>query len=46
MGCTLHETIKALVTWTEEHQSAIVEARAVYDIRTAREREIYPQKKN
>jgi DNA-binding HxlR family transcriptional regulator len=40
MGCTLHETIKALVTWTEEHQSAIVEARAEYDIRIAREREL------
>jgi DNA-binding HxlR family transcriptional regulator len=40
MGCTLHETIKALVTWTEEHQAAIAEARAEYDIRTAREREL------
>ena len=40
MGCTLHETIKALVTWTEEHQSAIVRARADYDLRAAREREL------
>jgi DNA-binding HxlR family transcriptional regulator len=40
MGCTLHETIKALVTWTEEHQAAIVRARAEYDVRAAREREL------
>jgi len=40
MGCTLHETIKALVTWTEEHQSAIAAARAEYDARTARDKEL------
>jgi DNA-binding HxlR family transcriptional regulator len=40
MGCTLHATIKALVTWTEEHQAAIVRARAEYDVRAAREREL------
>jgi DNA-binding HxlR family transcriptional regulator len=43
MGCTLHETIKALVTWTEEHQSAIAAARAAYDERTAKERELLEQ---
>jgi DNA-binding HxlR family transcriptional regulator len=43
MGCTLHETIKALVTWTEEHQTAIAAARAAYDERTAKERELLGQ---
>ncbi len=43
MGCTLHDTIKALVTWTEEHQEAIASARAAYDARTARERELIDQ---
>jgi DNA-binding HxlR family transcriptional regulator len=40
MGCTLHDTIKSLVTWTEEHQTAIARARADYDTRMAREREL------
>ncbi|MDF2707543.1 MAG: transcriptional regulator [Nonomuraea muscovyensis] len=31
LGRTLHETIKALVTWTEEHQGEIAAARAAYD---------------
>ncbi|GAA2298980.1 helix-turn-helix domain-containing protein [Nonomuraea roseoviolacea subsp. roseoviolacea] len=31
LGRTLHETIKALVTWTEDHQREIAEARAAYD---------------
>ncbi|NUW37087.1 helix-turn-helix transcriptional regulator [Nonomuraea sp. SMC257] len=31
LGRTLHETIKALVTWTEDHQQEIAEARAAYD---------------
>jgi DNA-binding HxlR family transcriptional regulator len=35
MGCTLHETIKALVTWTENHQEAIAKARVDYDTRNA-----------
>jgi DNA-binding HxlR family transcriptional regulator len=35
MGATLHETIQALVTWTEEHQSQIAAARATYDARTS-----------
>ncbi|MGN9906933.1 winged helix-turn-helix transcriptional regulator [Phytohabitans sp. LJ34] len=35
LGCTLHETIKSLVTWTEEHQEEIAAARAAYDRREA-----------
>lgn len=35
LGRTLHETIKALVTWTEEHQHEIAQARAAYDARQA-----------
>jgi DNA-binding HxlR family transcriptional regulator len=37
MGVTLHETIQALVTWTETHQNAIAAARAEYDQRAAAE---------
>lgn len=33
LGRTLHETIKSLVTWTEQHQREIAEARAEYDSR-------------
>ncbi|WP_235854830.1 winged helix-turn-helix transcriptional regulator [Nonomuraea aridisoli] len=33
LGRTLHQTIKALVTWTEEHQQEIAAARADYDAR-------------
>ncbi|MEU7202762.1 helix-turn-helix domain-containing protein [Streptomyces sp. NPDC045470] len=33
LGATLHDTIQALVTWTEEHQEEIAEARAAYDRR-------------
>ncbi|MEU6713851.1 helix-turn-helix domain-containing protein [Nonomuraea sp. NPDC046802] len=33
LGRTLHETIKALVTWTEQHQEEIATARAAYDRR-------------
>ncbi|MFB4276136.1 MULTISPECIES: winged helix-turn-helix transcriptional regulator [unclassified Nonomuraea] len=33
LGRTLHQTIKSLVTWTEEHQAEIAEARAAYDSR-------------
>ncbi|WP_433436061.1 winged helix-turn-helix transcriptional regulator [Nonomuraea sp. CA-141351] len=33
LGRTLHQTIKALVTWTEEHQQEIATARAAYDAR-------------
>ncbi len=35
MGVTLHETIQALVTWTEDHQNAIAAARASYDAKAA-----------
>ncbi len=35
MGADLHETIQALVTWTEGHQNAIAAARAAYDARAA-----------
>jgi DNA-binding HxlR family transcriptional regulator len=37
LGVTLHDTIQALVTWTEAHQSEIAAARAAYDTRTAAE---------
>jgi DNA-binding HxlR family transcriptional regulator len=33
LGGTLHETIQALVTWTETHQNQIAAARAAYDAR-------------
>ncbi|GAA3570364.1 helix-turn-helix domain-containing protein [Nonomuraea rosea] len=35
LGRTLHQTIKSLVTWTEEHQEEIAEARVSYDARRA-----------
>lgn len=37
LGATLHATIRALVTWTEEHQREIAAARAAYDVRMAAE---------
>ncbi|GAA3777547.1 helix-turn-helix domain-containing protein [Plantactinospora mayteni] len=37
LGATLHDTIRALVTWTETHQNEIAAARAAYDVRTADE---------
>jgi DNA-binding HxlR family transcriptional regulator len=33
LGASLHSTIKALVTWTEEHQREIAAARTRYDRR-------------
>jgi DNA-binding HxlR family transcriptional regulator len=33
MGATLHKTIQALVTWTEDHQHQIAAARTTYDSR-------------
>ncbi|MFC5823353.1 winged helix-turn-helix transcriptional regulator [Nonomuraea insulae] len=33
LGRTLHQTIKSLVTWTEQHQGEIAAARATYDAR-------------
>lgn len=35
LGVSLHETIQALVTWTEAHQSEIAAARSAYDARAA-----------
>ncbi|WP_106400184.1 winged helix-turn-helix transcriptional regulator [Actinocorallia populi] len=37
LGATLHTTIRALVTWTEEHQNQIAAARTAYDARVAAE---------
>ncbi|MER7891663.1 helix-turn-helix domain-containing protein [Micromonospora sp. NPDC094482] len=37
LGATLHETIRALVTWTESHQKDIAAARTAYDVRIANE---------
>ena len=31
LGVTLHDTIQALVVWTEEHQNEIAAARSAYD---------------
>ncbi|MEU3932684.1 helix-turn-helix domain-containing protein [Streptomyces sp. NPDC029044] len=35
LGRTLHTTIQSLVTWTEEHQEKIAQARTAYDTRAA-----------
>jgi DNA-binding HxlR family transcriptional regulator len=35
LGGSLHSTIKALVTWTEEHQVQIAAARTDYDVRAS-----------
>jgi DNA-binding HxlR family transcriptional regulator len=35
LGVTLHDTIQALVTWTEAHQNEIAAARATYDAATS-----------
>ena len=35
LGASLHETIQALVTWTETHQREIAAARRAYDTRDA-----------
>lgn len=37
LGGTLHHTIQALVSWTEDHQNEIAAARAAYDARAAEE---------
>ena len=37
LGSTLHSTIQALVTWTEEHQNEVAAARAAYDARAGAE---------
>ncbi|HLU60713.1 MAG TPA: helix-turn-helix domain-containing protein [Pseudonocardia sp.] len=33
LGASLHETVQALVTWTDAHQREIAEARNAYDAR-------------
>ena len=33
LGATLHSTIQALVTWTEQHQDEVAAARTAYDAR-------------
>ncbi|MFB4270516.1 winged helix-turn-helix transcriptional regulator [Nonomuraea sp. GTA35] len=41
LGVSLHEVIKSLVIWTEEHQQEISEARSAYDERAEeQEREL------
>jgi DNA-binding HxlR family transcriptional regulator len=41
LGVSLHEVIKSLVIWTEEHQQEISDARSVYDERAEeQEREV------
>jgi len=37
LGTSLHATIKALVTWTEDHRQEIAAARDEYDLRVAEE---------
>ncbi|TDD07768.1 transcriptional regulator [Nonomuraea deserti] len=37
LGMSLHEVIKSLVIWTEEHQQEISTARSAFDLRTAEE---------
>ncbi|SEN07144.1 winged helix-turn-helix transcriptional regulator [Nonomuraea pusilla] len=37
LGISLHEVIKSLVIWTEEHQQEISAARSAYDERVAEE---------
>ena len=39
LGGTLHDTIRALVAWTEAHQTEIAVARAAYDKRVLAEQE-------
>ncbi|MFI6432579.1 winged helix-turn-helix transcriptional regulator [Rhodococcus oryzae] len=40
LGETLHETIQALVSWTELHQDEVAKARAEYDVRADAERDL------
>lgn len=39
LGASLHHTIRALVTWTEQHQNDIATARSAYDVRVVVEQE-------
>ncbi|MFG1998272.1 winged helix-turn-helix transcriptional regulator [Spirillospora sp. NPDC048911] len=43
LGATLHDTIRSLVTWTEQHQNEIATARAAYDARVEAEKEAADQ---
>ncbi|MFI0453386.1 winged helix-turn-helix transcriptional regulator [Actinomadura sp. 6N118] len=43
LGATLHDTIRSLVSWTEQHQNEIATARAAYDIRVEAEKEAADQ---
>lgn len=40
LGTTLHDTIRSLVIWTEEHQGEIAASRAAYDRRMADQTEV------
>jgi DNA-binding HxlR family transcriptional regulator len=40
LGVSLHDTIQALVAWTEGHQNEIAAARSAYDTRAADAREL------
>lgn len=40
LGASLHQTIRALVSWTEAHQGEVAAARAAYDARVAAERAV------
>jgi DNA-binding HxlR family transcriptional regulator len=35
LGVSLHETVQALVSWTDAHQREIAAARSAYDVRAA-----------
>ncbi len=35
LGMSLHETVQALVTWTDAHQREVAAARSAYDARAA-----------
>jgi len=37
LGATLHDTIQALVNWTEKHQNEVAAARGRYDARAQAE---------
>ncbi|MEU3354786.1 helix-turn-helix domain-containing protein [Streptomyces sp. NPDC037389] len=43
LGVTLHDTIRALVVWTEEHQTEVAAARASYDTRVTEEAQLQAQ---
>lgn len=43
LGVTLHDTIRSLVVWTEEHQTEVAAARATYDSRVEEEAQVQAQ---